>query len=280
MNRDRRVQEEIEFHIAQQTAKNIRAGMSPDEAHRDARVRFGGREGAREAAKDAAMGTTLRDFVRDLRVAFRTFTRTPAFAVTAILTFGLGLGASTAMFAVVKGVLLDPLPYPDSGRIVRLYQLGATGARGSVSHPNFEDWTQGTHSFEHMTEMQIGGRVAVQGAGDPQLLAVTSVSREFLAAMRVRPDRGPGFAETDQRVGAAPVALVSAGLWARMGDRPQPAGEQLVVGSRTVTVVGVMPPGFDYPGGTAIWMPLDISERNTSRTGHNYQALARLCART
>jgi hypothetical protein len=76
----------------------------------------------------------------------------------------------------------------------------------------------------------------VQGAGDPQLLAVTLVSREFFAAMQVRPDRGPGFAESDQQVGAAPVALVSAALWARMGDRPQPAGERLTVGSRTVTV--------------------------------------------
>ena len=276
MNRDRRVQEEIEFHIAQQTAKNIRAGMSPEDAQRDARVRFGGREGTREAAKDAAIGATLRDFVRDLRIAFRTLARTPSFAVTAILTFGLGLGASTAMFAVVKGVLLDPLPYPDSSRIVRLYQLGATGARGNLSHPNFEDWTQGTHSFEHMTEMQIGGRLAVQGAGDPQLLAVTSVSREFFAALRVRPARGPGFADADQHVGAAPVALVSAALWERMGDRPQPAGERLIVGSQTVTVVGVMPKGFDYPGGTAIWLPLDINPRNTNRTAHNYQGLARL----
>ncbi len=276
MNRDRRVQEEIDFHIAQQTAKNIRAGMPPDEAERDARVRFGGRQGTREAAKDAAMGTALRDFVRDLRIAFRTLTRTPSFAVTAILTFGLGLGASTAMFAVVKGVLLDPLPYPDSGRIVRLYQLGAGGARGNVAHPNFEDWTQSTRSFEHMTELQVGGRLAVQGAGDPQLLPVTSVSREFFAAMRVRPERGRSFADNDQRVGAAPVALVSAALWARMGDPPQPSGERLIVGSRTVTVVGVMPTEFDYPGGTAIWLPLDITQRNTSRTAHNYQALARL----
>jgi hypothetical protein len=173
-------------------------------------------------------------------------------------------------------VLLDPLPYPDSGRIVRLYQLGAGGARGNVAHPNFEDWTLGTHSFKHMTEMQIGGRLAVQGAGDPQLMSVTSVSREFFAAMGVAPARGRGFAEINQHVGAEPVALVSAALGRGWANRPQPAGERLIVGSRTVTVVGVMPKGFDYPGDTAIWMPLDIAPRSTSRTAHNYQALARV----
>jgi putative ABC transport system permease protein len=276
MKHDPRVQEEIDFHIEQQTAKNIRAGMSPEEARRDALVRFGGRQASREAAKDAALGTAARDFIRDLRIAFRTLGRTPSFAVTAILTFALGLGASTAMFAVVKGVLLQPMPYPDSDRIVRLYQLGTSGVRGHVSHPNFEDWKQGTRSFEHMTEMQIHGRVTVLGAGEPQLLSVTFVSAEFFNAMRVRPERGRGFAPADQTVGAAPVAIVSASVWERLGNRPQPAGERLTVGPLAAAVVGVMPKGFDYPNGTAIWMPLDMIERNPNRTGHNYQPLARL----
>lgn len=277
MNRDQRVQEEIDFHIEQQTAKNIRAGMSADDARRDALLKFGGRQGAREAAKDAAVGAPVRDFFRDLRIAFRTLTRTPTFALTAILTFGLGLGAATAMFAVVKGVLLEPLPYPDSDRIVRLFQIGETGNRfSSTSFLNFEDWQQGTRSFDHMTTMQSRGRTTVLGIGEPQLLNVAYVDRAFFDAMQVKPERGPGFSLADQIVGAAPVAIVSADLWERMGDRPRTAGERLTVGPLTASVVGVMPRGFDYPGASSIWLPLEMLERNRSRTAHNYQVIARL----
>ena len=125
--RDDRIAEEIAFHIEQQTAKHIAAGMSPEDALRAARLKFGGVAQVREATRDELRGAWLRDFGRDLRIACRSLARVPSFSVTAILTIGLGIGAAAAMFTVVDGVLLRPLPYPEADRIVQLFQIGDTG---------------------------------------------------------------------------------------------------------------------------------------------------------
>ena len=125
--RDDRIAEEIAFHIEQQTAKHIAAGMPPEDALRAARLKFGGVAQAREATRDELRGAWLRDFARDLRIAFRCLARVPSFSVTAILTIGLGIGAAAAMFTVVDGVLLRPLPYPEADRIVQLFQIGDKG---------------------------------------------------------------------------------------------------------------------------------------------------------
>ena len=124
---DDRLDDEIAFHIEQQTAKLMRAGMSAEDARRAARLKFGGVAQVREATRDEMRGAWLRDFARDLRIAFRGLARVPSFSVTAILTIGLGIGAAAAMFTVVDGVLLRPLPYPDADRIVQLFQVSDKG---------------------------------------------------------------------------------------------------------------------------------------------------------
>ena len=134
--RNDRIAEEIAFHIEQQTAKHIAAGMPPEDALRAARLKFGGVTQVREAAADEQRGAWLRDLGRDLRIACRSLVRVPAFSLTAILTIGLGIGAAAAMFSVIDGVLLRPLPYPDAERIVQLFQIGDSGRRGAnVSEP-------------------------------------------------------------------------------------------------------------------------------------------------
>ena len=172
--RDDRIAEEIAFHIEQQTAKHIAAGMSPEDAPRAARLKFGGVEQAREATRDELRGAWLRDFARDLRIACRCLARVPSFSVTAILTIGLGIGAAAAMFTVVDGVLLRPLPYPDAERIVQLFQIGDKGRRGAnVSEPNFLDWQAQTRGFAAMAETTVlpadrprRRRAAVGAGGD------------------------------------------------------------------------------------------------------------------
>ena len=135
-----------------------------------------------------------------------------------ILTFGLGIGAAASMFSVYDGVLLKPLPYPESDRIVRLYQLNDKGRRNSVSEPNFLDWQQGTRSFSAMAEM-ARGESPISGISEPMIAVVANVSRDFFNIMGVKPAAGRTFLPDEQREGAPRVAVVSASFWNRM--RPE-----------------------------------------------------------
>lgn len=274
--RDDRLQEELQFHLEQQIEKNIRSGMSPDEARRSALVKFGGVEPVREAARDQLRGAWLADLARDMRTTFRSLARVPAFAVTAILTFALGIGSASAMFSVYEGVLLRPLPYPESDRIAYVYQLNTGGIRNRVADPNFDDWRAGTRSFKAMAQVSAWGAIPIAGAGDAQLARMTRVSKDFFDALGVAPVLGRAFRPEEQQPGAPPVAVVSAAFWRRWRGDAQPSGEVIRSGSDTMTVVGVMPEGFDFPGQTSIWMPRELSPQNPSRTSHNSLVVARL----
>lgn len=283
MGLDDRLREELQFHLDQQIAKNLRAGMTPEEARRQALIKFGGVEPAREAAKDQARWSWLGDFFRDMRVGLRSLGRVPTFALTVILTLAFGIGAAAAMFSVFQGVLLTALPYPDSDRIVRLYQLGEKGGRGNVSEPNFNDWRDGTRSFATMAEMQNYGLTPVSGAGDAQLARLTLVSKTFFDVMGVKPWLGRGFRPEEQLPGGPKVMLVSADFWKRwrgtaahQNDPAPPQGETLRCDNEIFTVIGVMPEGFDYPAKTALWGPREMTPPQVSRTAHNFQVIARL----
>jgi putative ABC transport system permease protein len=273
---ERGLDEEIRFHIEQQTAKNIRTGMSPVAARRAALLRFGGVEQVKEAARDEFRAGLLEDFGRDLRYGGRVLVRAPCFAVVSILTLGLGIGAATAVFSVVDGVLLKPLPYPDPDRIVRLFQIDANGRRnGNVSEPNFEDWTNGTRIFRAMAEMAPLVAPAVVN-GQSSMIAATTVSREFFDVMGMKPIMGRVFDASEQQVGGTPAAVVSYRFWqTRLGGAPL-TDQSIRVGAVTYQIVGVMPPGFDYPSRSEYWIPRELSPPQRSRTAHNFQVVARL----
>ncbi len=273
---DDRLREELQFHLEQQIAKNIRNGMSPAEARRDALVRFGGVEPIKEATRDQFRGAWVADFLRDMRVAARSLTRVPSWSITVILTLTLGIGAAAAMFSVYEGVLLRGLPYPEADRIVYLYQLSDAGNRNRVSDPNYEDWRAGTTSFKWMAPFTAWGEIPIAGAGEAQLARVTFVGREFFDVMGVVPALGRAFTDEEQQVGGPAVAVVSRSFWRRWKGDKQPNGEVLRSGSEAFTVVGVMPDGFDFPGQTAIWAARDREAPNRSRTSHNALVVARL----
>jgi putative ABC transport system permease protein len=268
--------EEIRFHLDQQTEKNIRAGMHPEEARRQALIKFGGVEHVKEQTRDEFRPALFEDFFRDLRYGARILRRAPGFALIAIVTLGLGIGAATAVFSVVNGVLLAPLPYPQPDRIVRMLQIDANGRRnGNVSEPNFNDWRSLTRSFQAMAQTQVGP-VPVTAGSERLMANVAAVSREFCAVMGVQPARGRSFQSEDQQRGAAPAALISDRFWrTRFGAAPL---DELTVrvGDRVHQVVGVMPESFDYPVGTDTWYPRELDEPSTSRSAHNYQVVARL----
>jgi len=273
---ERGLSDEIQFHIDQQTAKHIAAGMTPVEARRQARLKFGAVEQIKEQTREEFRPALLEDFWRDVKYGLRLLTRAKSFAFVSILTLGLGIGAATAVFTVVDGVLLRPLPYPDADRIVRLLQINRNGRRtNSVSEPNFLDWQSGTHSFEGMAEVQPS-LTPVSLGSESVLIPGASVSREFFAVMRVAPVAGRTFTPEEQRQGGTPAIVISDRLWRNRLDSQPFDRLTLRIGSVSYQVVGIMPPWFDYPVSCDFWTPRELNPPQTSRTAHNFQAIARV----
>jgi predicted permease len=215
--------------------------------------------------------------LRGLRLATRQLVRNPSFSTIVVLTLALGLGASTLIYSVLDGVLLKPLPYPDADRIVRVFQVNADGYdRVNLSHPNFVDLKGQTHSFsalavfETLTEPVVGGSEAAR-------LEVAHVSRDLYDVIGVHPMLGRAFVAEEQVPGGSPAVLISYRFWQRyLGGATDLASRSLHVGDRVSSIVGVMPPGFDYPEGADVWTPLELESPNPYRLAHNYRAVARL----
>ncbi|MEX2283060.1 MAG: ABC transporter permease [Gemmatimonadota bacterium] len=269
--------EEIEFHIERQIEKNLRLGLHPEEARRRAMLRFGGIERTRESTRDELRLPVLDDLSRDLRYGLRSLIRAPGFAVVSILTLGLGIGAATAVFSVAYGVLVRPLPYPESDRIMSLQQVDKSVRQTNVSEANFRDWQAQSRSYSAMAMIAPQGYVSVAGKVEPSRSWVTAVSREFFDVMQVRPVVGRGFVAEEQVVNGRPAVIVSDAYWKQyLGGTTDFSNQTLTIGNHVYHVVGVMPPGFDYPNQTAIWGSTELNEPRPSRTAHNFRALARL----
>ena len=219
----------------------------------------------------------MESFIRDIRYVSRALLRTPGFFAVTVLTLALGVGATTAIYSVINGVLLRPLPYPEPDRIVQLWQLGERGARGQVSDPNYDDWKAGTRSFAAMAQFTDGGITSVSGASEPVRVRVAAVSREFLTVLGVRPMRGRAFAPEEQREGGARAVMVSHRFWqTNLGGRSDLTAATLTFDGDAYTVVGVLPATVDFPVGVDLWIARELSARNPYRTGHNWQAIARI----
>jgi len=213
---------------------------------------------------------------RDLRYSLRTLSRSPGFAITAVVILGLGIGAMTAIFTVVNGVLLRPLPYPQSDRIVTLHEVSAKGHSMAVAGPNFRDIHDQSQSFKALAEVSGMGPVTVLGAAEPERSVQVSVSGDFFKVMRVQPARGREFLPEEQLVGAAPAVIVSHAFWQQALSGGSIAGKTLTFGGRVYSVVGVMPDGFDYPHSAELWTPAGLDADGPSRTAHNWRVVGRL----
>jgi putative ABC transport system permease protein len=212
-----------------------------------------------------------------LRLATRQIKRNPAFAAIVVLTFALGVGASTLIFSIINGVLLVPLPYPAPDGIVQVFQVGANGAnRTHPSDPNFADLKAQTRSFSAFTQFNALTQT-VGGGSEPLLASVGYASREFYEILGVQPALGRLFAAEEEREGGALAALISHRYWQRyLGGTPDFASRSLRIGERTFSIVGVLPDGFDFPGHADVWLPREIVPVVPQRTSHNWQVLARL----
>jgi len=218
----------------------------------------------------------MANLFHDVRYALRQLRQRLGFTAVAVITLALGIGASTAMFSVVYGVLLRPLPYQDPSRIMAVFEVTTKGTWNRLADPNFDDFRDQNHSFQAIAK--YGADVAsVSGSARPTRSMVASVSAGFLDVFRVQPAIGRGFNAADMHKGAAPVAVVSSGYWKQnLASRTDLAQLHLKIDNAIYSVIGVLPEAFEFPSETAVWIPADLDGENPSRTSHNYSAVARL----
>ena len=199
----------------------------------------------------------LETLAQDFRYSLRQLLRNPGFTLLAVLTLGLGIGANSAIFSVVDSVLLRRLPFRDADRLVMVWlSHRADGTTEVTSYPNYLDWKRQS-VFSGMAAFTPRG-VNITGDGvDPERVQAAAVSADFLSVLGVAPKLGRAFEAREERPGADAVVLLSRGLWQRrFGADPRVLGRTLQVSGRTLTIVGVLPAGFDFPDGAQLWLPL------------------------
>ncbi len=218
----------------------------------------------------------MTDIAREVREASRGLLKDLRTTGAAVATLAVGIGASTAIFSVVYGVLLRPLPYPDPHRIVQVFQIFDEGRRGQISDPNFLDLRERNQSFSAFAEFS-SWVTSVVGGDEPVRVRTARVSREFFVALGISPRLGRSFVEEELREGGSPAVLVSQGFWqGRLGGGSDLSTLQLHFDGRVHSVVGVLPSGFSFPPDTDVWAPRELEPVLPSRTAHNWSAIARL----
>jgi ABC-type lipoprotein release transport system permease subunit len=230
----------------------------------------------KDDTREDSRGGSFKGLTQDLRYGFRLLKKSPVHTIVSILTLLLGIGASTAIFSVVYGVLLRPLPYDKPEQIVRMWELDAKSRRMQFSDPNFEDVRAQSQSLQAMAEMRSGeAPIAIDNA--PDRVRVAHVSAEFFSVMGVKPVVGRLFGAEEQRVGAGPTALISYSYWQSHLNKTQNlAGVNFTVEKNPAVIIGVLPPGFHFPDDTQVWLPRELDSRLPSRSAHNWQVVARV----
>jgi putative ABC transport system permease protein len=258
---DRDFADELESHLQLHVDDNLRAGMSPAEARRRAIIALGGVEATKERYRDRRGVPALDALRQDVGYAARTFRRAPGFAAVATLTLALGIGAATAIFSVVNAVLLRPLPFRDSDRLVMVYSDGEGDDRHDVvSYPTFVDWRDRSRSFAAAAAF-VNRTMTADGGPQAELIRGTLVTASFFTVLGVQPAIGGTFQPDDDRDPPTRAVVLSDGFWRRhFGAMPDAIGATLRLSDGAYTVIGVMPPEFRLEpiDGEQIYLPLPI----------------------
>jgi predicted permease len=274
------LEEEIRLHIEMETEANLKAGMEPAAARREALRRFGGVEKVKEDVRDERGVRPLEDFVSDIRFAGRSLRKAPGFTTAVVLTLALGIGANTAIFSVLNGVVLRPLDFPYPDRLVQVCEEHeSVDGFCTNSFVNVRDFTARSRAFERLGSGR-GWPFILRGTEGAESVRGGLADAELFRVFGVSPVLGRGFVETDLGPDADPVVLLSHTTWrTRFGGDPDLVGSGITIDDQRATVVGVLPPDSDLPGleGIEIWRPIpfdyaDISNRNW----RGFKAIGRL----
>ncbi|HZU31855.1 MAG TPA: ABC transporter permease, partial [Candidatus Angelobacter sp.] len=255
-----RLNNELQFHLEQQTAENIEAGMDPEQARLAALRLFGNPMVLREEAQSFWSWNSLEGFWRDLRYGTRTLLRTPGFALTAILVMALGIGATTALFTIVRSVLLRPLPFRDPDKLVMLYEhfRESQSPYNQVSPTDFRDWREKTHGFEDMGAWRWwAGHISTMQGEMPEVVYGAGGSWNLFSVLGVQPVFGRTFTPDEDRFGGNDVVMLTWNLFqSRFNGDKSIVGKQVRMDSKPFTVVGVLPAWFTYPDPEVkVWLP-------------------------
>ena len=277
--REEDLERELRSDLELESAEHHENGLSAKEARYAAQRALGNMTALKEDVREVWGWTRLEGLLQDARYALRTMRKNPGFTLTAVLSLALGIGANTAIFTVVNGILLRPLPFPEPDRLVRIWESQpAKGYFRNVVNPfNFLDWREHTHSFESMAAVQEL-TTNLSGRGDPLALDGMQVSPNFFSILRVSPSLGRSFVSEEGLPGHEHVAILSFGLWrSQFGGDPGVIGRNITVNGEPHTIVGVMPRAFAFPKYKAeIWTPLPITRSKNWEGGRYLAVVARL----
>src|SRR3984893_13800889 len=214
--------------------------------------------------------------LKDIRFGIRSLLKRRGFTSIAVITLALGIGACTAIFSVVDGVLLRSLPYPEAERLVELHEVNAKGSSISFAEPNFLDLRDRSRTLAGIAEYS-GGRTTVTGGSEPARAITFRVSDDFFRVLATQPFLGRTFAREESKQGGEPVAVISYDFWRRvLVGKSDLTGTTLRISDKTFSVVGVMPPGLGFPQSGEVWIPRETSGPEISRSAHNWHVVARV----
>jgi putative ABC transport system permease protein len=242
---DRELEEELRFHLEMKEEENLEAGISPEEARYAARRQFGNQTLLREVSRDMWSVRLLETLAQDLRYGLRMMVRNPGFTVVAVLTLAVGIGANTAIFSVVNTVLLRPLPFPEADQLMMFRGVDDGGGAG-ISYPNFVDWRAQSGSVERFAAFRTRN-FTLTDSDEPVRLNGVVASAGLFTLLGVAPSLGRSFRPEEDNAGVS-VVILSHGLWRRrFNSDPQVIGRNITLDGGSLTVVGVMPAGFQFP---------------------------------
>lgn len=277
---ERQIEAEFQAHLESRIADLMQGGLSRDQAEERARQDFGSLELAKDECRDERAFEPADRFVRNLHHAFRSLSRSPGYCAAAILTLALGIGANTAIFTALEGVVLKPLPYHEPDRLViaLLYNHSLKYAT-YTSYPDFLDWRRDARSFEQIAAFMPAG-FDLTGPGLPQHLDGYEVSSDFFSTLGVELITGSSFSPDSDRIGGMPAAVISNRLWReRFQSSPAAIGHSIILNGTGFTISGVLPPSFRFENELAdIYTPIGRADRLSprDRTVHDIACVARL----
>ncbi len=254
--REEDLEEEIRSHLRMAEQERVAGGEAAESARKSALREFGNVTLIKEVTREMWGRRWLGTLLQDLRYGLRMLRRNPGFAIIAILTLAVGIGANTAIFSVVNGVIMRPLPYLEPERLMMVYEKGPAFRRGSVAYLNFVDWRRENHSFVDLAAYRRDD-FNFTGSGQPEHLSGEYVSAGLLRVLGVSPFIGRDFLPRDDEQGAEGAVLLSYGLWrGRFGADPTILGKTMTLNARSYTIIGVLPTDLRLQGKADLYVPL------------------------
>src|SRR5215475_96381 len=283
---ERELGEEIRSHLEMQIEDNLRQGMSPEDARRAARLRFGGVEQVKEAYRDKSRLGWIESLWRDLLYGMRMLLKKPGFTLIAIFTLALGIGVTTAIFSVVNGVLLKPLPYPQPEKLlaVRVTPQGLGNKDFAVFASAYFIFREQSHTFQDIGLYRRGLRgtgdsVNVTGLGEPERLPALRATDGLLPILGVTPLLGRSFTREDDSPGSADTVILNYGYWShKFGGDPSVIGRTIEVDGKPHAIIGVLPESFRFldQSDLAMLLPMKLNREKTFLGVYIYGGIARL----